>query len=375
MTDHAHMRLAIRLATKGLGRTGNNPMVGAVVVRNGRVVGVGYHDAVGKPHAEVYALEHAGENARGACLYVTLEPCMHESKRTPPCVPSIVSSGVARVVVAMRDPNPAVNGKGILALEKAGIQVENGVCRMQAEKLNLPFVKLLTTKRPYVTLKIAATLDGKIAAANGESRWITAVPARRYVHRLRARVDAVLVGIGTVITDDPELTVRLPGQVRPQPHRVIIDSHLRISLRARVLSPMLGTRIIIACVKADPEKKTVLEQHGAEIIEIKTVNGKLSFSNLMERLGEEGFAHVMIEGGAKINAAALEAGVVDKVLLMTAPMFLGGDGARSFLDGSMQSSLANQIALTDVRIRPIGRDFIIEGSPSRNTTSLARDCM
>ncbi len=368
MTDDIYMRLALRLATKGLGRTGANPMVGAVVVKNGQVVGRGYHHAIGEPHAEVHALAQAGEKTRGSSLYVTLEPCVHENKRTPPCVPTIITSGVTRVVVAMTDPNPAVEGRGIQALQQAGIDVIDGACRTQAARLNAPFVKLVTTGRPYVTLKMATTLDGKIAAANGESRWITAVPARRYVHRLRSRVDAVLVGIGTILADDPRLTVRLPGEHRHQPHRVIVDSQLRISTQARVLRPQPGTRTLIACATADPTKKALLEKAGAEIIEVSHRNGQVSFSALMKRLGELGFAHVMIEGGAIVNASALESGIVDKVLLMTAPIFLGGHGARSLIEGGAPSLLTNRITLTDLRIRHIGPDLMIEGRPNSIAT-------
>ena len=368
MTDDTHMRLALRLATKGLGRTGANPMVGAVVVKNNRVVGQGYHHAIGEPHAEVHALAQAGENARGSSLYVTLEPCVHKNKRTPPCVPAIIACGVTRVVVAMTDPNPAVSGKGTHTLRQAGLDVTEGVCIIQASRLNKPFVKLVTTGRPYVTLKIASTLDGKIAAANGESRWITSVPARCYVHRLRSRVDAVLVGIGTILSDDPSLTVRLPGEHRHQPHRVIVDSQLRTPLQARALHPQPGTRILIACANVDSTKKTMLEKSGMEIIEVNDGNGRVSFSVLMDRLGQIGFAHVMIEGGSRINASALEAGIVDRVLLMTAPSFMGGQGARSQLEGVSPSLLADRVSLTDLRIRHIGPDFIIEGRPNSRVT-------
>ena len=368
MTDNTHMRLALRLATKGLGRTGANPMVGAVLVKNGQVVGQGYHHAIGEPHAEVHALAQAGENARGSSLYVTLEPCVHENKRTPPCVPAIIASGVTRVIVAMTDPNPVVNGKGTRALRQAGLDVTDGVCRTQAAQLNKAFIKLTATGRPYVTLKIASTLDGKIAAANGESRWITSVPARRYVHRLRSRVDAVLVGIGTILADDPSLTVRLPGERRHQPHRVIVDSQLRIPLQARALHSQPGTRIFVACATADPKKNAQLEEKGVEIIEANTGNGKVSFPDLMDHLGRMGFAHVMVEGGSRINASALEAGIVDHVLLMTAPMFLGGHGARSLIEGESPSLLADRITLTDLRVRHIGPDLMIEGRPDFRAT-------
>ncbi len=366
MTDTTYMRLAMRLATKGLGRTGANPMVGAVVVKNNQIIGRGYHHAFGEPHAEVHALADAGENARGAALYVNLEPCVHENKRTPPCVPAIIKSGVARVVVAMTDPNPAVNGNGIHALREAGLNVTEGILRSQATQLNQPFVKLITTGRPYVTLKMASSLDGKIAAANGESRWITSIPARRYVHRLRSRIDAVLVGVGTILADNPALTVRLPGEPRHQPHRVIVDSQLRTPLTARALQPQSGTRILVACAITHPSKRAAFEEAGVDMIESNNGAGQVSFPDLMYRLGQLGFAHVMIEGGAKINAAALESGVVDKVLLMTAPMFLGGDNARSLLDSPTQSSLRDQIVLSGLQVRRIGPDLLIEGYPTPN---------
>ena len=370
MTDDTHMRLALRLAAKGLGRTGANPLVGAVVVKNGHVVGQGYHHAIGGPHAEINALRHAGEKARGASLYTTLEPCVHNDKRTPPCVPEVIASGVTQVIVAMIDPNPAVNGAGVQALRCAGLQTITGVLESAALRLNKAYTKLITTGRPYVTLKIAATLDGKIAAANGQSRWITSVPARRYVHRLRSRVDAVLVGINTILMDDPSLTVRLPGEHRHQPHRVIIDSRLRIPLNARALDAQPGTLTIIACVSADPIKRTRLEENGVKIIKTRNENDKVSFPDVMHCLGQFGFAHLMIEGGARINASALESGVVDEVILITAPIFLSGCGTRLLLESSTQPSLEDQIKLADPCIRRIGPDFIIEGHPqSKNLTS------
>ena len=365
------MRLALRLATKGLGRTGANPMVGAVVVKNGHVVGHGYHRAIGESHAEVVALAHAGKKARGSSLYVTLEPCVHKNKRTSPCVPEIISSGVTRVIVAMVDPNPAVNRRGIHALLQAGIEVADGACGAQASRLNRSFIKLITTGYPYVTLKVASSLDGKISVANGESRWITSVPARRYVHRLRSRVDAVLVGIGTVLEDNPSLTVRLPGENRHQPHRVIIDSQLRVSPEANVFIAYQGVRMFVACAIADPTKKALLEKKGVEVIEVSDGNGRVSLSDLMVHLGRMGFAHVMIEGGSRISASALETGIVDHVLLMIAPVFLGDCGVRALLEKTTQSALADRITLTDLRVRRIGSDLIIEGRPDSSTSTLS----
>ncbi|MEK7301343.1 MAG: bifunctional diaminohydroxyphosphoribosylaminopyrimidine deaminase/5-amino-6-(5-phosphoribosylamino)uracil reductase RibD, partial [Nitrospirota bacterium] len=269
--DLHYMTLALRLAAKGYGKTSPNPMVGAMVVSNGRIVGQAYHHAAGQPHAEVLALRQAGQLARGATLYVTLEPCSHLKKRTPPCVPAVIQSGVHRVVVAMRDPNPAVSGKGLAQLRRAGLSVTVGVASQDAEALNRAYCHWIVSKRPYVTLKAGMTLDGQIATARGESKWITGLQSRQEVHRLRSAMDAVIVGIGTVLKDNPALTARrspgLTALAAIQPTRVVVDSGLRIAHSAKILTQQSFAKTIIATTKAAPQARCrALARQGIEVL-------------------------------------------------------------------------------------------------------------
>src|SRR5947208_6686148 len=264
--DEGFMAQALALAWRGAGQTSPNPPVGAVVVRQGRAVGTGHHRQAGGPHAEVVALRQAGPRARGATLYVTLEPCCHVNKRTPPCVPSIIKSGIKRVVAATRDPNPKVSGRGLAALRRAGLKVETGVGAREAERLIEPYRRLVTTGRPFVTLKVAATLDGKIATATGEARWISSPAAQKMVHLLRARSDAILVGIGTVLVDDPSLTVRT-GSLRGRvPLRVVLDPSLRIPMTAKVLTDGQAPTLIVTTSSGSSTKRAAVEKTGAHVV-------------------------------------------------------------------------------------------------------------
>jgi diaminohydroxyphosphoribosylaminopyrimidine deaminase/5-amino-6-(5-phosphoribosylamino)uracil reductase len=361
MSDEAYMRRALALASRALGRTSPNPMVGAVVVRGGRIVGEGYHRRAGDPHAEVMALRHAGSRARGATLYVTLEPCCHVDKRTPPCVEAIEASGVRAVVMATGDPNPKVAGRGIARLRAQGIDVRVGVLQDRAIRLNEAYAHWITTGLPFVTLKIASTLDGKIATASGESRWITGPRARDEVHRLRARVDAVLVGLGTVKTDDPELTAR-GGRNRRSPHRVILDERLAVPLTAKALRPREGsTTIVVATRGAAVLRRRRLEAAGVRVVIARSRDGVVDLRDLMRRLGTMAVTSLLIEGGSEVNASALRAGIVTKVMIMLAPKVLGGRDAVGSVGGRSPRRLGEAVALRDLVVRRVEDDVIVEG--------------
>lgn len=361
MSDQQYMRRALRLAARARGRTSPNPMVGAVVVREDRVVGEGYHRRVGMPHAEVHALQAAGSEAKGATLYVSLEPCCHVPKRTPPCTDLIRASGVTRVVVAMRDPNPRVRGRGIRILRGAGIAVDEGVLEADAARLNEAYRSWIMTGRPFVTLKIAETLDGKIATATGESRWITGPQARALTHRLRARVDAVMVGIGTVLADNPDLTVRV-GDRRRSPHRIIVDERLAIPLDARVLRPAGQSTTYLATTNRAPEaKRRRLEAGGAVVLRTTSRNGLVDLDDLMRQLGARQITSVLIEGGAEINASALREGIVAKVMVMLSPKLLGGKNAVGAVGGASPRRLADAVMVGDISVRRLGPDILVEG--------------
>lgn len=359
-TDIDYMKQALRLARKGRGRTVPNPMVGAVVVKNGAVVGEGFHPGPGAPHAEVIALFQAGRRAKGATLYANLEPCCHTEKRTPPCIDAILKSGVRRLVAAMSDPNPLVSGRGLDLLRKAGVVVTEGVLRGEAERLNEVFIKYITTQRPFVTLKVAMTLDGRIATPEGASRWITGEAARLEVHRLRSEVDAVMVGIGTVLADDPMLTARRPGMKNPI--RIVIDPHLKTPLKAKLVTSVSeAPTLLIATSSISSEKIRKLEERGIEVMLLPHSKGKISFELLFERLGKSGITSVLIEGGGRVNGTALRAGVVDKVIFYIAPKLLCGDDARSAVAGRSIPTLDDALLIDDIQIRKRGGDLRIEG--------------
>ena len=366
-TAHRHfMTLALRLAAKGRGRTSPNPMVGALVVKNGRIVGRGYHHGPGQPHAEILALKQAGPRAKGATLYVTLEPCCHVLKRTPPCVPVVVQSGVRQVVVAMADPNSMVKGRGIAALRRAGMTVTMGIAHEAAAKMNHAYLHWVKTGRPYVVLKAGMTLDGKVATAKGESQWITGPLARQDAHRLRSQVDAVIVGVGTIIHDDPTLTARLsnrPLKLAPrQPLRVVLDSRLRTSPTATVCAMQDRAKtLIVTTSRTSPSRRRPFERAGVEVRSLSEKNGHVSLSALMTMLGKRGITSVLIEGGSTVNAAALREKLVNHVVLYLAPTLMGGQDAKAVIGDRSPERLAQALPLHHVTVRRVGKDLVVEG--------------
>ena len=360
--DLRFMRMAHALAVKAAGYTSPNPLVGAVVVRGGKVVGRGYHHRSGMPHAEILALKEAGAKARNGILYVTLEPCCHLKKRSPPCVPQVVKSGVRRVVIAMKDPNPRVSGKGIRALRKKGIQVEVGVLSEKTLSYNEGYIKYVTTGRPFVTLKVAASLDGKISSASGESRWITGEAARRFVHRLRQKCDAILVGIGTVLSDDPLLTVRFPHPQAREPYRIVLDSRLRIPLKAKLIRKADPSKtIIVTGWKGSKSKQKALERCGVRVLRERCDQGRIDIKSLMKRLGRMELTTLLIEGGSSVNASALASKIVDKIIFFLAPKIIGGTQAKGAVGGDSPVSLKKAFSLKGMKVSKMGEDWIVEG--------------
>jgi diaminohydroxyphosphoribosylaminopyrimidine deaminase/5-amino-6-(5-phosphoribosylamino)uracil reductase len=359
--DQTFMALALRLAAKGRGFTSPNPMVGAVVVAKGRVIGRGYHRHVGGPHAEVEALRKAGRRALGATLYVSLEPCSHRHKRTPPCVPFVLQSRVRRVVIAMRDPNPRVRGRGIKALRAAGMKVEVGCLGDQAERLNESYCHWQRTRQPFVVLKAGMTLDGKIATPRGESQWITGEAARRDAHRLRSHVDAVLVGIGTVQKDDPQLTVRELGRKR-QPLRIVIDSQARIAPTAKVLMPPLRAGTVLVVTDRAPKTRIkTLRSLGVNVLMLPNRAGRVPLNSLFRTLGRLAVTSILVEGGSEINAGVVGERLVNRVVFYVAPKLMGGQDAKGVIGGGGPPRLAQALALEDMTLRRVGPDLRVEG--------------
>lgn len=352
------MARAVALARRALGRTSPNPAVGAVIVKGGRVVGEGWTRPVGGPHAEVVALRRARARARGATLYVTLEPCAHYG-RTPPCIDAVIAGGIARVVVGVGDPNPRVRGRGLRALRAAGIEVTTGVLAAEAGAVSAWFRHSIVRGRPFVMLKLAASLDGRIATVRGESRWISGPVARRWVHELRNRVDAVVVGSGTVLADDPALTCRLRGG--RDPIRIVVDGRLRTSTRARVVRQRsTASTLIVTIASAPASRRAALTRAGAEVLLVPGAGGHVSLPALFRALAARGIVSILIEGGGELAAAALRAEVVDRVLLVSAPLFLGGDG-RSMLGSLGVRRLARAPHVAKPIFSRLGSDLLVEG--------------
>jgi diaminohydroxyphosphoribosylaminopyrimidine deaminase/5-amino-6-(5-phosphoribosylamino)uracil reductase len=359
--DEAFLKRALKLAKKGQGYVSPNPMVGAVIVKDGEVVGEGFHQRFGGDHAEVEALRAAGEESRGATLYVNLEPCCHHGK-TPPCVDRVIESGISRVVVGTQDPNPLVNGKGIETLRASEIEVTIGILENECRELNRAYFKHVLTGLPFTTLKVAQTLDGRIATQSGQSQWITSRDARRTAHQMRAEHDAVMVGIGTVLADDPELTVRL---VRgPNPRRFIIDSLLRIPLEAKVLaSPLAYKTVVVTTLKAPWETIKSIEERGAAVWVIEAESdGRVSLPLLWQRLGEEGIASVLVEGGSALLTEVLRAHLGDVLALFVAPKILGS-GIPAVGDLGIDT-VTDAYELSAVTRRTVGGDIFISGQIS-----------
>jgi diaminohydroxyphosphoribosylaminopyrimidine deaminase/5-amino-6-(5-phosphoribosylamino)uracil reductase len=355
------MMMAIRLARKGMGWTSPNPMVGAVIVKDGEVVGKGYHRMAGEEHAEVMALREAGKRAKGGRIFVNLEPCNHYGK-TPPCTHAIVAGGIKECIVGMVDPNPNVKGGGIDFLRENGVHVIKGVLEERCKRLNEAFIKYVTTGRPFVTIKVASTLDGKIATRNGDSRWITGEAARRASHILRHSFDAIMVGIGTVIADDPQLTTRIPGKRGKNPIRVILDTNLRIPLTAKCLDTSSGAKtIIVTSHKAPRDKVILLENRGVEVIFSNTTERGIDLNYLMETLGKRGITSILIEGGGRLNSSAIREGICDKIIAFYAPKMIGGWDAPGMFSDLGINKIADAIEVQCLKIRRYGEDFAIEG--------------
>ena len=357
------MERALDLARRGKGRTSPNPLVGAVIVKAGRVVGEGYHQKAGTPHAEIHALNAAGEIAKGATLYVNLEPCCHWG-RTPPCTEALLQAGITEVYAAAVDPNPSVAGKGIRQLQNAGIRVQVGLCAEEAAQLNEVHRKYIRTGKPFVILKTAMSLDGKIATVSGESQWITSERSRQRGHEIRDTVDAILVGRGTVVRDNPALTTRLQDRAGQDATRIVLDSHGKTATDARVFNPESSAGVIIAVTPEAPAGNiNTLEKAGAEVITVPVAHGRVCFKRLMEILGEREITSVLVEGGGEVNASAIAAGVVDKVMCFIAPKLIGGRDAPGPIGGEGTSGLRDVPHLQRVNITPISdsADFLIEG--------------
>lgn len=359
--DPQHLRRALTLAARARGRTAPNPMVGAVVVADGRVVGEGWHPRAGEPHAEVFALRHAGEAARGATLYVTLEPCCHYG-RTPPCTEAVLAAGIRRVVVAMSDPFPKVAGGGLARLRAAGLEVECGLLEAEARDLNRAYLRAVQTGLPWVTLKMAMTLDGKTATRAGDSRWITGERARAYVHRLRDWNDAVMVGIGTARADDPQLTARLRGARNPL--RVVIDPRGELSLESHLVRHAAEIPTLVAV--ADGTDAAPLRERGVSVEELSQRGRWLDLDALLRRLVARGVHSVLCEGGSGLGASLLEAGLVDEVAWFIAPKLVGGREAPGAVAGTGVERMAEAWTLENVRYRRFGEDMAVFGYVHRN---------
>ncbi|MDR0577604.1 MAG: bifunctional diaminohydroxyphosphoribosylaminopyrimidine deaminase/5-amino-6-(5-phosphoribosylamino)uracil reductase RibD [Candidatus Accumulibacter sp.] len=351
VADHDFMARALRLARRGLFTTTPNPRVGCVIVKDGTVVGEGWHRRAGEAHAEVYALEAAGTSARDATAYVTLEPCKHQG-RTPPCVDALIGAGVARVVAAMRDPDPRVSGGGLAALTAAGIAAQCGLMETEAAELNAGFVSRILRGRPWVRLKLAASLDGKTALGNGRSQWITGAAARRDAHRWRARACAILSGIGTIRADDPRLNVRDVATER-QPLKVVVDSRLELSPDARVLA---DGRLLLASAAANGANADALRRRGVELLHLPDGAGRVDLAALMAELGRRGINELHVEGGCWLNGALLRAGLADELLLYLAPCLIG-HAARGLFDWPELESLDGRRRLSIRDLRRVGDDL------------------
>ncbi|MCL5270378.1 MAG: bifunctional diaminohydroxyphosphoribosylaminopyrimidine deaminase/5-amino-6-(5-phosphoribosylamino)uracil reductase RibD [bacterium] len=359
--DQAYMQMALALASRGRGRTSPNPMVGAVIVKEGRVVGRGFHAKAGEAHAEVVALAEAGELSAGATVYVTLEPCAHTG-RTPPCTTALIEAGVARVVAAMEDPNPLVHGKGFGALRAAGIKTEVGCLEKEARRLNEFFVVYHEQRRPFVTLKWAMSLCGRTAHDSGQSRWISNAKSRQYGHRLRSQHDGVMVGIGTVLADDPMLSVRLPDYDGKQPRKIVVDGDLSIPTRARLLREKGGGQVILLTTPlAKPRMIKHFEKEGCRVIVIDGRRRIIDMHRLMDELFKLELMSVLVEGGRQIHTSLLAAGLADKVVSFIAPKIIGGGIMRSPIENLDLPSIDQAIVLRDVKYQTFDDDLCLEG--------------
>jgi diaminohydroxyphosphoribosylaminopyrimidine deaminase/5-amino-6-(5-phosphoribosylamino)uracil reductase len=366
------MQTALVLAAKALGRTNPNPMVGAVIVKDGKIIGQGYHQQAGTPHAEIHALREAGPAAEGATLYVTLEPCVHYG-RTPPCTDAIIKAGIKHVVIAAMDPNPLVAGRGVETMQKAGIITTVGIMEKEANRLNEVFNKFITTAKPFVVLKCAMSLDGKIATRTGHSQWITGSEARQFGHKLRDQYDAIMVGIGTVLADNPLLTTRLQHSQGKNPLRIILDSNARIPLESKVLVDQSATTLIAVTEQASAHKIAALQAAGASVLVTEAKNGRVDLALLLDELGKRHITSILMEGGAKLAAAAMEEKLVDKVHFFLAPIIIGGHAAPGPVGGQGIARLQEAVKLQDLSMERLGNDLHIEAYVSKENDACSQD--
>lgn len=359
--DSSYIEMAYGLAEKARGWASPNPYVGAVVVRGGIIIGHGFHEMPGRPHAEAIALDRAGRRAKGSSLYVTLEPCVHWG-RTPPCVEAIIRAAPKRVVVSSLDPNPIVYQKGVRRLRAAGIDVSVGLLGEKNSVLNESYVKHITSGLPFVTLKAALSLDGRLATRTGDSRWISSPETRDYVHLLRGEHDAIMVGIGTILKDNPRLTVRHPQWPGKTVVRIILDSALRLPLRARILNTLAeGKVVVFTTAAASSKKKAEVEKRGAEVLTIPGPFRRLDIAEVLARLGRRGIAHILVEGGTGLLTTMIERSLADKLFLTVSPRLIGGREAPSFLEGEGARLVKKAWRLGRLSAFPIGEDIIIQG--------------
>lgn len=355
------MKKAIELSKLGAGYTYPNPLVGAVIVKDNKIIGQGYHERFGGAHAEVNALKNATEDVTGATMYVTLEPCSHYGK-TPPCANTIVKSGIKEVIIGMRDPNELVAGRGINILKENGIKVTVGVFEEEIKKINEIFIKYITTKKPFCILKTAMTLDGKIATVTGDSKWISNELSRKYVHEIRHRVAGIMVGIGTVLKDDPSLTTRLKEKTGRDATRIIVDSKGRIPLNSKVLNLDSKEKTVIATTKlADKQKIKEIKKKGAEVIITPIKNGKVDLKFLVSELGKMNIDSILLEGGGTLNYSALNEGIVDKVISFISPKIIGGQDAKTPVAGEGIEKISDAVILHDIEVSNFQEDVVIEG--------------
>lgn len=352
------MKRALELAKKGEGKVNPNPLVGALVVKDGKIIGQGYHQEYGGPHAEVSALCDAGDETKGADLYVTLEPCTHHGK-TPPCVNKVIESQVKKVFIGSRDPFPEVNGKGIDTLREAGIAVEEGIREEEAKKFNEIYFKYITTGKPFVMLKMAMTLDGKIATRTGDSKWISNEESRKFVHSLRNKYSSVLIGINTVLKDDPRLNVRLVDGVDPL--RIVLDSEGKIPLKAKIITEKSEAKTIIATTKIPKEKEKALAEFNVLVWKLDEKNGRVNLSSLLERLSREKIDSVIVEGGGTVAWSFLESGLLDKVIFFVAPKIVGGKRALTPVEGEGVKKIIDAFEITTYSVEMLGNDLVYEG--------------
>ncbi len=357
--DLQYMQLAMELADNGKGGVNPNPLVGAVIVKDDRIIGRGWHKRFGGPHAEINAFSDAGESVVGATMYVTLEPCSHYGK-TPPCSKAIIENGIDRVVIGLKDPNPLVAGRGIKMLEEAGIKVECGLLQDELRYQNRVFLKYISEKTPWVVMKTAMTLDGKIATYTGDSKWVSGEESRRMVHGLRNEFAGIMVGVDTVIADDPELTCRLGIGGTRNPVRIVVDSTARVPVDSRIFDTSVARTIIATTYKSNCAKLKVLKHKGVEIVMVGERNGRVDLHELMVQLGEKGIDGILLEGGACLNYSIVNEGLVDEVISFIAPKIVGGDLSKTPVGGNGRAVMSDAIELENIRVEKAGKDIVLK---------------